>query len=402
LWQDDLPQDVVMLRRIKVHMEQRLSRVPNYTCLETITRSTRASERYVVAVPGKPVPFRRKDVMRLEVAEVEGVELYADAGAHYFEKKDILDFRRGGLMGNGTFTTFAHDIFLTSIPVFRYAGEEQVKGRPLLRWEFSIPQFMSKFNVGTDLGRAEIGFHGSFWADPQTLDAVRIDITGDDIPSYTGLSGTWDRVEYASSIIGGREVLLPLSGEIRTRDLRGWENSNELTFTHCREYGVQSVIKYDDPDKPSEGGPGGTKYIDLPAGLQLTLTLETPFDAAAAHVGDPVAARVEADVKHKNTVIVPKDAVVTGRVRRLEFHSEGWPYVLLGIELIQMEFGGKQARFFAELEKVTLPADAAGPKRVVNRDLPGVGMISANGNQLRLPVGAQLVWKTTSLEQMGK
>ena len=399
LWQDELPHEVVMLRRIKNKMAANLSRVPNYTCLETINRGARAPERLVIAVPGKQVPFRRKDVMRLEVAEVGGHELYADAGAHVFEKSDIRDFMRGGLLGNGTFTAFANILFVSDIPTFHYVGEEQINGRTLLRYDYTVPQFMSGYQVGTNLGWAMVAYHGSFWADPQTLDAVRIEVDADEVPEYTGLSGAWDRVDYAISRIGSADVLLPLNGELRTRDLKGWESANQIAFTHCREYGVQAVIKFDNDADSTDGGSGGTKYVELPSGLQMTLTLETPLDAATAHIGDVLAASVQVDARHKGTVVVPKDAVVTGRLRLLEHHKEGWPYVLAGLEFIQLEFEGKQTRFFAELEKIVLPAGAGGPRRVSARDLPGVGMVSATGNNLRLPKGTQMIWKTISYAQ---
>jgi hypothetical protein len=404
LWQDDLPRDQVLLSSIKRKMKQNLSRVPNYTCLETVSRGNRAPERFVISVPGKDVPFRRTDVLRLEVAEVSGDELYAHAGEHNFEKREIAEFGKGGLIGNGAFSLFAHDIFVTSIPSYTFIGEERMDGRALLRFDFKVPQFISGYRVGTNLGAAIVGFHGSFWADPKTFDAVRLDIMGDDIPDYTGLSAVSNRVDYAMVRIGGSDVLLPQGGELRTRQAAGWESRNQISFTHCREYGVQSVIKFDDADAAEGSGGGGadsagTSYIDIPPGLQLTLKLETPIDAATAHVGDIIAATVDVDARHKGAVAVPKDAVITGRLRRLELHKEGWPYVLVGLEFIQIEFAGKQTRFFAELEKVILPPGAEGPKRVAAKDLPGVGMVSAMGNNLRLPVGTRMNWKTISYAQ---
>ena len=84
LRQDDLPRDLLLLRNVKVRMKQRLSRVPNYTCLETMVRTRRAPPSLIIAVPGKSVPYRRADVVRFEVAEVEGAELFALPGNHDF------------------------------------------------------------------------------------------------------------------------------------------------------------------------------------------------------------------------------------------------------------------------------------------------------------------------------
>jgi hypothetical protein len=393
------PTDQVLLRSVKLKMTQNLSRVPNYTCLETISRGRRGPDRLVIAVPGKEVPFRTLDVLRLEVAELGGVELFARAGEHNFDKKDITEFASGGLIGNGLFSSFAHDVFGTSNPTYRFAGEEQVDGRLLVRYDFTTPQFMSGYKIGTNFGAAEVGYHGSFWTDPQTFDAVRLEIVADAIPTYTGLTKAENRIDFAIVRIGSRDVLLPQSGELKTRMLNGWESRNQISFTHCREYGVESVIKFDDVTDSTESAGGGTKFVEVPPGLPLTLRLETPVDSAAAHVGDVITAIVEVEAKHRGAVIVPKDAVVTGRLRRMEVHTEGWPYVLAGLEFTRIEFEGKQARFFAGLEKIILPPGAEGPKRVVARDLPGVGVVTATGSSLRLPKATQMIWKTISYAQ---
>ena len=86
-WEDELPRDQLLLSQVKQRMRQNLARIPSYTCLETITRGQHASERMVIAVPGKSVPFRRMDVVRLEIAEIGLEELFARAGEHTFEKR---------------------------------------------------------------------------------------------------------------------------------------------------------------------------------------------------------------------------------------------------------------------------------------------------------------------------
>jgi len=92
-WQASLPRDVILLGKIKQKMMQNLSRIPNYTCLETIQRGRRAPERPVISIPGNP--FRRTDVVRLEVAEVGNQELFAHVGEHNFEKSNIVEFAQG-------------------------------------------------------------------------------------------------------------------------------------------------------------------------------------------------------------------------------------------------------------------------------------------------------------------
>src|SRR5690348_8335124 len=68
------PQRDALLPRIRLHMQQRLSDVPNYTCRETIERSWRAPK-------GKQ--FHQIDRLLLEVAQVGGRELLAWPGGKF-------------------------------------------------------------------------------------------------------------------------------------------------------------------------------------------------------------------------------------------------------------------------------------------------------------------------------
>ena len=77
--QSELPQ-------IKQRMQQHLSRLANLTCLETIQRSS-------VTRTGR---MQRNDTLRLEVAFVDGKELYSRLGAGKFDDRGIGEFGQGG------------------------------------------------------------------------------------------------------------------------------------------------------------------------------------------------------------------------------------------------------------------------------------------------------------------
>ncbi len=401
---DDLTHDLLLLRNIKVRMQQNLSRVPNYTCLETMVRSKRAPNSMIIAAPGKSVPYRRADVVRFEVAEVNGDELFALPGNHDFRKMNLRDLASGGLMGNGSFSLLANVVFKSNAPEYHFVKEEQIDSRSLFRFDFRVSQLLSGYRVSTQRGTAIVGFHGTFWADQRTFDAVRLQISADDVPPFLGIDATENRIDYAPVRIGAATALLPQGGELSMRQLSGWESRNELTFTHCREYGVESTISFADPGDSVEPA-GGTRNVELPAGLQLSIRLETPIDSDTAQVGDPISGKVDLDAKVKGKVVVHKDALVSGRIRRLEQHLEGWPFVVARLEFTEIQFAGKTARFFAELEKVTPPPGTQGIKRVAVKvlpgigSLPGVGTISQMGNRMQLPPGMLMIWKTLSYEQ---
>src|SRR6516162_5918097 len=80
--QDTGQSDEGLLAKIRLHMMETLTRQPNYTCLETVERSRRdASTR----------KYRLEDTLRIEVALVDGKEMFAWPGSKQFEDRDFRD-----------------------------------------------------------------------------------------------------------------------------------------------------------------------------------------------------------------------------------------------------------------------------------------------------------------------
>jgi hypothetical protein len=399
LRQADLPRDLLLLRNIKLRMKQNIARIPNYTCLETMVRTNRAPSSMIIAVPGKTVPFQRRDVVRFEVAEVQGHEMFAPPRGHDFRTMDVRELAPTGLVGNGSFSLITRDLFATNIARYRYAGDDKVSGRTLLRYDFQVSQLESGFDVRTEYGHAVVGYHGALLADPRSFDAVRVDLHADDVPPSLGIDQVADSIDYAPVRIGRTNALLPQGGEISMRHISGWESRNELTFTHCREYGVETAISFAEVNEKS-GPQEGERAVDLPPQMQIIIRLETSVDSETIHTGDSITGRVAADVILKGNVIVRKDALVTGRLRRIEQHLEGSPCVIARLEFTEIEFEGKTARFYAELEKIVPSIGGEKVRRVTTKELPGigalpgVGTLSVPGNRMVLPPGLRMVWKT--------
>ena len=110
----------VQLGRIREHMHDVLSHIPNYTCVETMERTRRI---------GPARQFQMQDTLRMEVALVEGREMFAWPGSKKFESDDLRTLISSGTYGNGAFALFARAVFLSSAPVFVYAGDDPVNGR---------------------------------------------------------------------------------------------------------------------------------------------------------------------------------------------------------------------------------------------------------------------------------
>lgn len=405
LAQSELPRELLLLTRIKRRMAQNLERMPDYTCLETIERSRRRAALDA---------FQVVDTVRLEVAVVGQKELYSWPGAEKFEEQEVGEIVTGGLISSGDFAMHARSVFATTSPMYTYGGLEELDGRRAVRYDFRIPLMASGWHVSVGRQRGTVGAIGSFWADEQTLDVLRLEVHGDQIPPNVALADVFTRIDYGKVRIGASEVVLPQGAEVGMTDLLGGASRNRIEFTHCREYSGESVISYGPPGEPATTVAAAPRIIDvkLPAALEIPVELETAIDSQTARVGDLILARVRTDVRQKNTLIVPRGALLKGRIRRLEQHGDGGPYFVVGLEFLSLEFDGKRAGFFGELwelgplEGLSRQLFSSGVRRqtrwqetITARQLPGVGTFFVRGSRCLLPQGLRMTWRTQDIKR---
>lgn len=391
----ELAPEVLLLARIKLRAAENLEKLPNYTCIETIERSRRrnASRR-----------FELVDVLRLEVGLVNGKELFAWPGSGRFEDKDITDMVSGGAIGNGSFALHVRGVFLSGTPAFTYLGERIREGRRLIRYDYKVPLFKSGYRLRVRPREGIVGYHGAVWVDAETLDLVRLEVVADEIPPALPISSAEESLEYARVRIGEVDFLLPSSSELILRDLGGNESRNTTRFTNCRQFAGESVLSFADaPDTPEPVKPAAPERIVLPGGLEVDLRLDTAVGPGASAVGDEVRATVVRDSKQKGRVLIPKGAVVAGRLVRLQRQSRPrsveWS---VGFDFTRVEFENKYAAFHAVLiarpVMLEIPGPLGGPVPAMSRselpEDPRIGILYIRGEAGKLPAGARMSWRT--------
>jgi hypothetical protein len=317
--QQGLPPDLLLLAKIKVKMAENLDRLPNYTCEQTVERSRRRS-------PGRK--FELLDTVRLEVALVEGKELYGWPGANRIAESDLSNLVHGTI-GNGDFGLLARSIFLGSGGLFTYTGETTVDGRNTIRYDYRVPLLSSGYHLKVPPNEAVVAYHGSFWVVPDTLDLVRLDVTADGIPLYLGLESSTKTLEYHRTAIGGSEFLLPFDAELRMTDLGGTENRNRTRFHGCRQYAGESVLSFADPppDAPVQELPRIVE-VELPEEFMTELALVTPIDSNSSAVGDAVEASLRHNLKERGRLIAPKGAILKGRITQLQRQGRSFAFAI--------------------------------------------------------------------------
>jgi hypothetical protein len=383
--QNPLSPDLAALSKIRTRMVFNLEHQPNYTCVETIERSSR---------PKSTARFRIVDTLRLEVALVDGEELFAWPGSKKFEDSDVTKMVTSGAIGNGNFATHARALFETRAATFHYQGVVDFAGKKAIRFDYKVPQMLSGYRVRMETASAIVGYHGSFYANPETFDMEHMEVLADEIPPDLMLLSTADKIDYAIARIGEGDFLLPAESDLTMVNWNGGENHNHVKFTSCRQFSGESVITFGDaPESKPDAPPLPTREFDLPEGLELQLALMQKIDLRKAAIGDPVAARVEHDVKGRGAVIVPKGATSAGRITRLEKYER---YMIVGVEFHEIEAPGMLAHMKGSLEHTVGVLPVSHPYSMRSRSplLPGEGVFPVNDSQFALPKGCIMFWRT--------
>ena len=391
----DLTSDTLLLAQARTRMNSNLRRLPDYTCVQTIERFARDTSR------GKP---RLIDVVRIEVALVGGRELFSWPGSGRFEDTEIGKMVTGGAIGNGNFALHAKAVFQSSAPRWTYVGETERNGRKLLRWDFVVAQNQSGYTIRVGGRQAIVGYHGSIFVEPNSLDLVRLEVHADDPAPFLGLLSSSDAVEYQRVPIGTESFLLPALSELYMVALQGSSNQNRTRFSRCRQYTGESVLLFDDPVEDSASAEP-VRVIDAPAGVRVELALAAPIVFTNAAVGDPITAHLTRPMKLPDGVVLPAGAEVHGRIRTLRDSYFGrWSGKALGLSFHEAKARNTTVRFQATLEEIrtAMPGirtrsafGASLMQRPENEELTG-SVFFVQSNIQQLTKGLRMIWSTTA------
>ena len=384
---DDAWDKVVLLQKVKRHVAESVKQLPDYTCLQTSARFRSSA--------GKQE--RRVDTLVLEVLNAGDKELYAPPGARAYHAEGPESFTGHGLTGTGAFGLFLRSLFVNDNGMFEYRGEEQFHGRRVLKWDYRVPVTSSGYSMRLQYSQGRVGMLGSVLVDPQTLDLLRLTVVASEIPPNLPLASATQTMDYALTRIGDRDVMLPQSASMKLVDEDGAYSRNEVEFTHCQSFRVESTLSFNAPsDGPATTSLPPAEVRPIPEGLLLTIELAMPITDALP-VGALLEARVAVDVRERGRVVIPGGTAVRGRLRRLEREAEHWA---LGLEFTEIETAAGPARFYANVQDLDKQGGSQfllrpkGKTEVFLPYLPGVAQFFSP--QLPLPAGFKTVWKTTS------
>jgi len=366
--QDDARYDPKkLLLDVRQKVMATVNRLPKYMCTETIDRSTFQPEAKVTNHSCDDLAARRKkanwkirrdasDRLRLDVAVSGGSEMFSWVGENSFEDRSLADLVRSGATSTGAFATFIGGIFGTNAASFTYNGDVSADGRAFVEFGFRVPLEKSGYNIGNKLYHANVPYYGTFLVDPETLDLVRLIIHADQLPPEIDACEDTTTLDYGIVRLNNADFLLPKNSVLRVVNNDGSEFENRSVFSSCHEFLGESTLRFDaaPDDRQAAAEKRNLAPLTLPAGLQFTLALTSAIETATAAAGDLITAKLTSPIKEgHNKILVPKGAVVSGRIVQIErLYEKASQSLLLAVRPETIEIGGIPQPFAARLDSI--------------------------------------------------
>lgn len=397
-----------LIRRIEARARDQVAHLPDYTCLETVDRFHKEGGGRVAH---KLEPL---DTVQLEVLFSGGHEWFGRPGDRELNERDPSKFIGAGMIANGLFALFVHNILLAHASRFTDAGEELVGGARAHRFDYVLPFALSEQHVALIFGSGKVGLTGSLWVNPVSAELVRLEVHASEIPEYLPLERMDGELDYAPTRIGERVALLPQEARLHVVETPGEENYDRFSFTHCSQFHAESEIRFEVPQALNTEAGGGAvrpRISTLPALLRVPIRLKTQLTPAMA-VGDLIEGQVVGDVWLKGVVAVADGTVVRGRLRRLERFRGGEASFVVGLEFTEVALATGPVRFDADLIRVenaakvrqelkrrvllpvTVPGREDAHETITLPELAGVAQFFVPGNSPELPAAMTTVWRT--------
>lgn len=231
------------LARVKEHARADFERIANFTCQETVRRYVKTKR-----APG----WRSLDTLRFEVALFGGKELFAPAGAREFHEIDTVALVHKGAVSTGTFSSTVRNLFVHEGGRTTGPAEESLQGRPALRFDFVLSADDSGYIITRGARQLMVGLRGSYWVDAKALDLLRIVQHAADLPEDLQMAAVTTTIDYGRTRIGASNPLLARSADVIVVETNGRQERNVTEFSNCREFGSESVIRFDEPATPAK------------------------------------------------------------------------------------------------------------------------------------------------------
>jgi hypothetical protein len=324
-----------VLRRATGKVLASAKEIPNYTCVETVSRDylepaaaslPRACsvllEQRQFPTPDLVLRLYSTDRLRLDVTMTRKGEIYSWSGASRFDDATVDHVVRSGPFGTGGFGGFLAVVFETDVKKFNFQRSITAEDRTLMEYSFQVAQTDSHYTMKADNSWLRVAYSGTFQVDAETTDVVRMTITTGDVPPATGVCRSTTAMDLTRVQIGGGQFLLPRQTRQRFISPNAEETENTARFTNCREFRGESTVRFS-PDSEAatneHGQDASAKVLSLPIDLAFSFELTTSIPTDTAAAGDAFSAKLAAALHDdRGKLLAPKGAVVEGHLLRVQ------------------------------------------------------------------------------------
>jgi hypothetical protein len=341
-----------ILTRVRTRLLADVEHLDRFTCIRTLSReehganhpkrrtcdeTLRERERR-----SNELPLTSRDRLRLDISIAGGKEIYSWAGASRFEG-GIDSVIHSGSFHSGDFGPIMRGIF--QLAKISYLGEKSKNGRRLLEYRYSISKTASDYLIRTESSEVITAYEGELLIDPQILDLVQLETRTVDLPEETGFCRVINHIDYVRTQIGTAQILLP--GETLFRAIsRYGETVNRSSYTSCREYVGESVLRFDVPETETQQETAVSAVsLKFPSSLQFRCHLASPLDFETAAAGDAIEAILDSPITGKDgAVIVPVGTHLHGRLSRVSEEKSPQQFEI-GVLFEWIDVQGRQVPF---------------------------------------------------------
>ncbi len=257
-----------------------------------------------------------------------------------------------------------------------------------------MPRELSRHEIRTATVKDAVGFNGSAWIDPFTLDLMRLEVVVREIPPHLPLAFGRIVIDYGRLHVARGEFLLPQSTEQNFVGA-GQEALNRTTFSGCHAYQTSSAISFGETPPAMPPQPAKPLPLDVPAGIEIESRLDTPFDSDTLARGDPFQGTITRPVLRKGATLFPKCATIHGRVDGIVRSAQPQPCIGIILRPGWIEFKGRAPPFAAD--QVSVPYQ--NPSRLAHDPCPfvpepGSAILQFQESAFQVKSGQIIVWRT--------
>ncbi len=162
---------------------------------------------------------------------------------------DISMEKLGGTISSGEFGSMMKEIFEQETEAsFGFERWTTWRGRRTLVFNYRVEKYRSKYHVVADRTQDYVpAYHGLIYVDRDTKVVMRLTMDINEFPAGFPIQEVHNSLDYDFQKINGREYVLPLKAEVRSRSGRS-QVKNEVEFRLYRKFGVEANITFDTPE----------------------------------------------------------------------------------------------------------------------------------------------------------